>query len=92
MWEVKVPRDLQDPEERQGIKAIWEAKEIKENLEIWEKKELLAFLVLVACRAMTAVQVMVVSDAKEQRDKEDSLEKVDLRVRLGTLVVQERLG
>lgn len=92
MWEVKVPRDLQDLEERQGIKAIWEAKEIKENLEIWEKKELLAFLVLVACRAMTAVQVMVVSDAKEQRDKEDSLEKVDLRVRLGTLVVQERLG
>ncbi|CAK7312087.1 Collagen alpha-6(VI) chain [Vulpes lagopus] len=41
---------LQDEEEKQGVQAIWEAKELKENLEIWEKKELLASRVLEAYR------------------------------------------
>lgn len=38
-----------------------------------------------------ATQVMVASEIKEQRAKRDSLEKLDLRVRLGTLGVQEKL-
>ncbi|EPQ06122.1 Collagen alpha-6(VI) chain [Myotis brandtii] len=49
---------LQDQEERQGVEAIWEAKEIK---------------------VMMATQGMAASEVKEQRDKKDSLEKVDLR-------------
>ncbi|KAK1332448.1 hypothetical protein QTO34_007125 [Cnephaeus nilssonii] len=91
VWEVEDPRGLQDQEERQGVEAIWEAKETKGNLEIREKKEPSAFLVLGACRVMMATQVMAASEVKEPRDKKDSLEKVDLRVRLGTLVVQEKL-
>lgn len=48
VWAVKVPRGFQDQQERQGFKAVWEAKEIKENLAFWEKREPLVFQVLEA--------------------------------------------
>lgn len=57
---------------------------------MWGQKELLAFLVLGACRVTSAVLATVVWAVKGQRGKKDSLERVDLRVRWGTLVAQER--
>lgn len=91
-WEGKALRGLQDPEDKRGIRAIWEAKEIKESLETLGERELLAFQVLGACRVTTAARDTAALVAKDQRDKKDSLEKVDQRVKLGILGIQERLA